>query len=239
MTDKPKQPDATSADRLDDLLGLVAGTLDANNFERVSRAVAHDPLLLKSLQQVEQIREGVLRSQAPVENLSAIAATHATVLDALATSSQLVMAVKNQGHSNDPGFASWRKKCLSIFFRPSAVGFAYGLVVFQAAVIAAFTLTSAAPTDGTETSAMRGATQATDNKQLGTQQDNIFLTVSFAASTPESTFRALLLEIQADIVSGPNQLGQYRISVARNRSYLAQVKLREAEFVEQALEVKP
>ena len=70
--------------KLDDLLGLVAGTLEEENFKRISRAVAQDPVLRQNLEQLEHIREGVLRLQAQAQNLDAIDAAQANVLGVLA-----------------------------------------------------------------------------------------------------------------------------------------------------------
>ncbi len=222
--------------QLDDLLALVAGSLDEQNFERVSRAVAQDPLLRQNLQHLEQIREGVLRQRAPAQNLDAIDATKKNVLATLAVGDlSVVEAEHNRNFNASPGLG-WLRKFWLIACRPANVRFTYSVVAVQAVCIVLLASNALPPLTGVaDTSAMRG----NDGKQLGTQPDNVFFNISFAASTPESALRALLLEIQADIVSGPDQLGQYRISVARNRSYLAQLKLREAEFVEQVLEVKP
>jgi len=240
MADYPYKPDQVAAVTHDDLLGLVAGSLDASNFERVSRVVAPDPLLRQRVEQLDQIREGVLRHQVLAENPAAIEATQKSVLGTLATVVPPSAEVRNRTIVNDSSFSQWLRKCWLFICRPANVGLAYSFVAVQAVVIVLLASNVMPGLDGdVDTGAMRGSTQGSDSKQLGTQQDNVFFAISFAANTPESTFRALLLEIQADIVSGPNQLGQYRVSVARNRSYLAQLKLREAEFVEQVLEIKP
>ena len=63
------------------------------------------------------------------------------------------------------------------------------------------------------------------------------LSVSFEPSTPESSIRGLLLELEAQIIAGPTQLGQYKIEVARNRKPLALLKLKQTNFVEQVTEI--
>lgn len=220
----------------DDLIALVAGTLDGPDFERVASAVAKDPALQQALQQLEMIHAGVLRNALPVMDATAVAATTSQVLKQISASA--ATPVKT-------GFAvawlrdlsAWLHTTWISICQPDRARWAYGAVIAQAVVIVMLA-TNALPWQSEETSAMRGGVGPADSKQLGVVPGNVLFTVNFSANTPEATFRALLLEIQAQIVSGPNQLGQYRISVARNRSDLAQQRLKESEFVEQVVELK-
>ena len=220
----------------DDLIALLAGTLDEPDFERVASAVAKDPALQQALEHLELIHAGVLRNAAPADDAAAVAATTSRVLKQIsAAAAKPVKTGSAAGGLRD--LAAWLHTAWVSICQPDRAGWAYGAVVAQAVVIVLLA-TNALPWQSEETSAMRGGPGLTDSKQLGVVPGNVLFTVNFSANTPESTFRALLLEIQAEIVSGPNQLGQYRISVARNRSDLAQQRFKESEFVEQVVELK-
>jgi hypothetical protein len=59
------------------------------------------------------------------------------------------------------------------------------------------------------------------------------LEVRFHRSTPEYELRKLLLEIDAHLVDGPSQLGDYRISVSTERLEAARQTLSRSPFVAQ------
>lgn len=221
----------------DDLIALVAGTLDEPDFERVSSAVAKDPALQLALHHLEMIHAGVLRNAVPVDDEAAVAATTTRVLNQISASAA-TPATTDFAATRLRNLSAWLHNTWISICQPDLARWAYGAVVAQAVVIVALA-TNAMPWQAEETSTMRGGGGPADSKQLGVVPGNVLFTVNFSANTPESTFRALLLDIQAQIVSGPNQLGQYRISVARNRSDLAQQRLKESKFVEQVVELRP
>jgi hypothetical protein len=231
--------DALDADNRmqDDLIALVAGTLDEPNFERVASAVAKDPALQQALKHLELIHAGMLRNAAPTDNAAAVAATTERVLNQIGAAAP---ASVDTGFTPAAlrGLSNWLHTTWTSICQPDRARWAYGAVAAQTVVIVLLA-SNAMPWRSEETSAMRGAAGPTNSKQLGVVPGNVLFTVNFSANTPESAFRALLLDIEAEIVSGPNQLGQYRISVARNRSDLAQRKLNEAEFVQQFREMEP
>ena len=220
----------------DDLIALVAGTLAPNDFDRVASAVADDPSLQQALKHLEMIHASMLRNDVTADDPSAVAATTERVLKQISIApaapvktGSLFIRLRD--------LAPWLHATWIAFSQPERVRWAYGAVAAQAVVILILA-TNAMPWKSEETSAMRSGSGPTDSKQLGLVPGHTLFTVNFSAETTEATFRALLLEIQAEIVSGPNQLGQYRISVARNRSDLAQRRLKESQFVEQVSELK-
>lgn len=219
----------------DDLIALVAGTLDGPDFERVCSAVAKDAALRRQLQNLEMIHAGMLRDLQPAEDASLVAATTAQVLRHIADSSQTSLKTAPVP-TRQRDLAAWIRTTWVWICQPERARWAYGAVVVQAAMIV-FLAINTIPWQAVETSAMRGGVGGANSKHVGVTQGNVLYAVTFSESTPESSMRALLLEIQAEIVSGPNQLGQYKISVARNRSELAQHKLKESNFVHQVFEL--
>ena len=221
----------------DELLALVAGTLSESDFERVANAVANDPALQQSLQHLEMIHAGLLRITEPAGEAAAVEATTARVLQQISTTA----ALSTNSESVEPGlpyFFGWLRSRWVWICQPAQARWAYGAVVAQTAVIVVLT-TQAVPQQPDEAGAMRGGSASTSSKQLGVMQGHVLFTVRFAATTPESSLRGLLLAIPAEIVSGPNQLGQYKISVALNYRNLAQRRLAESKFVDEVVEIKP
>lgn len=212
---------------VDELLALVAGTLDHDDFLRVAKAVKSDAALQAQLAGFENIRSELIktiifdRQQVTVD---LFAENLVKRIDSLKT------APKNTKTGGSR--ANW----LSRFFTqsPTPARFAYALVVIQAVGIT-WLVGGAPQIDSGSSSTTRSA--GADSKQLGSVPGNVTFSVSFDPATPESTVRGLLLEVEAQIIAGPSQLGQYRIVVARNRSHLALLKLREAGFVEQVTEI--
>lgn len=212
---------------VNELLALVAGTLSHEDFLRISKAVKNDAALQAQLAGFEEIRSELIdamvfdRRQSTVE-------TFAENLVRRVDPSRAA-----QGKANtDSTWARW----LNNFFAGSSTParFAYGLVAIQAIGIAWLVSGALQTYDGsTESTRTTGA----DTKQLGATPASVTFSVSFDPTTPESTVRGLLLELEAQIIAGPSQLGQYKIAVARNRSHLALLKLREAVFVEQVTEI--
>lgn len=221
----------------DELLALVAGTLSDSDFERVANAVANDPALQQSLQHLEMIHAGLLRITEPAGEAAAVGATTARVLQQISTTAALSTNSESVA-PRLPYFFGWLHSRWVWICQPAQARWAYGAVVAQTAVILVLT-TQAVPQQPDEAGAMRGGSASTSSKQLGVMQGHVLFTVRFAATTPESSLRGLLLAIPAEIVSGPNQLGQYKISVALNYRDLAQRRLAESKFVDEVVEIKP
>ena len=212
---------------VDELLRLVAGTLKQEDFVRVAKAVKDDVALQAQLAGFEQIRSELIdamvfdKRQVTVENFAE------NLAERVAPTSAAQEKV-NIGST----WISW----LNNFFAGASTParFAYGLVALQAVSIAWLFSGALQTYDGSTTSTR---TAGAESKQLGALPSSATFSVSFDPTTPESTIRGLLLELEAQIIAGPSQLGQYKIVVARNRSYLALLKLREAVFVEQVTEI--
>lgn len=211
----------------DELLGLVAGTLSREEFMRVAQAVKKDVALQAQLAVFEQLRSVLIQAMA-FEKSQASVTTFAENVAMRAESADAALEKAKTANI----WMGW----ISNFFSGSStpVRFAYSLVAIQAIGIA-WLLSGALQINDGSTANTR--TAGPDTKQLGTAPASITFSISFDPATPESDIRGLLLELEAQIISGPSQLGQYKIVVAHNRSRLALLKLREANFVEQVTEL--
>lgn len=217
------QPSITA----DDLLGLVAGVLNHQDFVRIAKAVKNDAALQAQLANFERIR---------------IELDHAIVFDRSQSTAgsfaenlaKRVAPIRIDTENTKPRrtWTGWLHRIYTVSSMPARI--AYSLVAVQAVGIAWLVSGAVQFNDGSTASSR---TAAPDAKQLGSAPASVTFSVSFDPATPESTVRGLLLELEAQIIAGPSQLGQYKIVVARNRSHLALFKLREAIFVEQATEL--
>ena len=212
---------------VDELLGLVAGTLNHEDFVRVAGAVKDDVALQAQLAGFEKIRSELIDAMV-FDKRQVTVETFAENLAKRVDPSSAAQEKVNTGST----WISW----LSNFFAGSSTParFAYGLVAIQAVGLAWLVSGALQTYDGSTTSTR---TAGAESKQLDAVKSNITVSVSFDPSTPESTIRGLLLELEAQIIAGPSHLGQYKIVVARNRSHLALLKLREAVFIEQVTEI--
>ena len=214
----------------DELLALVAGTLNREDFLRVASAIKNDVALQTQLAGLEQIRRGLILSMDVAQTPAQTEAMAAKVLQRAGAASAV-----NAVSTPSAGADSWLKRFgdfLSTSSKPARL--AYGLVVLQAFGVA-WLASSALQTTHEPASGTRSAAPA--SKQLGVVPGSVVLSVSFEPSTPESSIRGLLLELEAQIIAGPTQLGQYKIEVARNRKPLALLKLKQTNFVEQVTEI--
>ena len=219
-------PDAVG---LDDLIDLTAGTLNEAAFSKVAQALGASPALQAQLAQLERVRDGLVR-QNTAETSPQAAAELADKLAARLNTSQ--SQTPNPLPLRVPGVFERLLQRLTA----RKLGLAYGALALQLALLLVWSGMALQQPEPSGAS-MRGA--GPDSKQLGSVPEMVYINVSFEPATTESSLRALLLEIQGEIVSGPSQLGQYRIRVARNRSDLALARLRETSFVEQAGEARP
>ncbi len=209
----------------DELLGLVAGTLDEEDFLRVAKAVRNDVALQAKLAVYEKIRSDLVDGVIFDRRQSAIDVFAESLIQHIDPS----RPQRRKPHTGKT-WLSWLGK---IFVASSAPArFAYCLVVIQAVGIA-WLLSSALQIDD---SSMSTRAAGADSKQLGAVPGSVTFSVSFDPAASESAVRGLLLELEAQIIAGPSQLGQYKIVVARNRGHLALLKLRETNFVEQVTE---
>ena len=212
---------------VDDLLALVAGTLEHEDFVRVAKAVRNDAELQAQLASFEKIRSELVyamvldKHQVPV----------ATFAENLAKRVEPGSNVRKKASAHS-AWTSWLHNFFSASSTPAR--FAYGLVAIQTVGLA-WLINGAIQTNDGSTASTRSA--GADTKQLGTVPTNVTFSISFDPATPESTIRGLLLELEAQLIAGPSQLGQYKIVVARNRAHLALLKLREAVFVENVTEL--
>jgi len=212
---------------VDELIGLVAGTLNHADFVRIAKAVKNDAALQAQLAGLEQIRSELIYAMVFDKRQVTVETFAEHLLQRVESSSVVRARTKTD--------STWMSQ-LSNFFTGSSrsARFAYGLVAIQAVGIA-WLVSGALQTNDGSTGSTRNA--GAESKQLGVVPSGVTFSVSFDPTTPESIVRGLLLELEAQIISGPSQLGQYKIVVARNRSHLALLKLREANFVEQVTEI--
>ena len=211
----------------DELLGLVAGTLNHEDFVRIAKAVKNDAALQAKLAGFEQIRSELIDAMV-FDKRQVTVETFAENLAKRVDSSSAAREKATTG-------STWISWLNNVFAGSSMCArFAYGLVAIQAVGITWLVSGAIQTYDGSTTSTR---TAGAESKQLGAVPSSITFSVSFDPATPESTIRGLLLELEAQIIAGPSQLGQYKIVVARNRSHLALLKLREAVFVEQVTEI--
>lgn len=215
----------------DDLICLVAGTLSEEDFLRVAAAVKHDIELQAQLVALENIRQSLVQSMSVAQNPAQAQTIATRVLQ------RVEAAQTNQSTSAKPVAAErWPQRLRSFFStQPRSAQWAYGLVLVQALGITYLMSGTLQPADELA-SGPRSA--GPHSKQLGVVPGSVVISVSFEAATPESSIRGLLLELEAQIIAGPSQLGQYKIVVAGNRSALAFQLLKEAAFVVQAIEVQ-
>lgn len=215
----------------DELFGLVAGTLNKEDFLRVAMAVKQDIALQDQLAALENIRQSLVKSISAAQN-PAQAQTMATrVLH------RVEAAGTDQTAPSKPAATErWTKRLSNLFLMsPQPARWAYGLVLVQAVGMAWLASGMLQPADELASSTRSAGP---DSKQLGVVPGTMVISVSFEAATPESSIRGLLLELEAQIVAGPSQLGQYKIAVASNRSALAFQVLKDTAFVLQAIEVQ-
>ena len=212
---------------VDELLRLVAGTLNHEDFVRVAKAVKDDVALQAQLAGFEQIRSELIDAMV-FDKRQVTVKTFAENLAKRVDPSSAAREKANTGST----WISWLNKFFAGSSTPAR--YAYGLVAIQAVGIAWLVSGALQTYDGLTVSTR---TTGADTKQLGAAPASVTFSVSFDPTTPESTIRGLLLELEAQIIAGPSQLGQYKIVVARSRSHLALLKLREAVFVEQVTEI--
>ena len=212
---------------VDELLELVAGTLSHEDFLRVTNAVKSDVALQAQLDGFEQLRRELIQAM-DVDKSQDTAEAFAEKIAQRVKSAEAAREKAKIGST----FLSW----LSNFFTSTSTPtrLAYGLVAIQAVGIAWLVSGALQTNDG---SAVSTRTAGRDVIQLSSVPAEVNFSVSFDPATSESTVRGLLLELEAQIIAGPSQLGEYRIVVARSRSQLAVLKLREAVFVEQFIEI--
>jgi hypothetical protein len=220
-----KRPTNSPGATDDELMALVAGTLDEEDFVRVAKAVKNDIALRIEFARLEQIRSGLARRVQTEKSPAEIDTFTEKVLQQLSG--------KNRVQTKKPSlWAGWFDR----FFTPGSARLAFGLVAAQIIGIV-WLANSALPVNiGEQGTADFRSTGSGITPHGATSEVRIF-SVTFSPDTTESSMRGLLLELEAQIVAGPSQLGQYRISVARNRSQLVLLKLRESVFVEQVTEI--
>lgn len=214
----------------DELFGLVAGTLNQEDFLRVAMAVKQDIALQDQLAALENIRQSLVKSISAAQN-PAQAQTMATRVI-----HRVEAAGTDQTAPSKPAATErWARLRNLFLMSPQPARWAYGLVLVQAVGMAWLAGGMLQPADELASSTRSAGP---DSKQLGVVPGTMVISVSFEAATPESSIRSLLLELEAQIVAGPSQLGQYKIAVASNRSALAFQVLKDTAFVLQAIEVQ-
>ncbi len=206
----------------EELLALVAGTLSVEDFDRVSTAIQSNQALQTELAHLEQIHSSLVRVMPTQKSAEELEAFSEKLLDRI--NCKVPLKAKNSGSSV---LAIWFDR----LFSPTSARWAFGVVAAQTIGIA-WLATGALSVDKQVTSSTRSLTP--DAMHSGV----VIFAVTFSPNTTESTMRGLLRDIEAQIISGPSQLGQYRVAVVRNRSDVALLKLRQAVFIDQFSEVK-
>jgi len=213
----------------DDLLALVAGSLSEAEFERVSLAVASNPVLQKQLDTLELLRSRLSLPLEPVYSEAENSAAAQKLLDK--------MQLPPESHpAPSPKFVPTPHAGGKPWKPPKRMRWFYG-------AFAAQTLCLVWLAAGLLPSLQHKGESITDEpaqyRSVGAPAGYVQLVVNFAPDTAEKSIRGLLLSIDANIISGPNQLGEYRISVAGNVADAALKKLQASNMVENVKEIKP
>ncbi len=212
---------------LGDLLALVAGTLSHEDFVRVAQAVKNDTALQGQLAIFERIRSDLIEAMVFDKRPASIEKFAENLVKRIEPQSAVSVKL-----NTNVGWLKWIGGLFQSSAAPARI--AYCLVAIQTVGIVWLMSGALLSNDG---SAASTRSTGADTKQLGTTPASATFSVSFDPATPESTIRGLLLELEAQIISGPSRLGQYKVVVARNRSQLTMLKLQEAAFVEQVTEI--
>ena len=133
------------------------------------------------------------------------------LLDTLPSADEVIERIR--GRRVRRGFFAWLS---GPALKPAAALVAL-LVIAQATVIALLALERA------DISQVRSA---------GPAAQTVFVVVAFDPQASEAAIRELLLEAGATIVSGPKQLGEYRLAVSANRVQFARSLLEQSKIVE-------
>ena len=214
----------------DELIGLVSGSLPEAEFDRVTQAVAASPELLARLDQLERIREGLAQgfevSYSDAENKQATQ----KMLQKLDELQLAAPPVKPQYvPSAHAGGKPWKP--------PKRSRWLYGALAAQAlfilglGVIALPTIQSQL---GSPPPLVAQEGDAPVYRSAGVPAGAVLLAVQFTPTATEREIRGLLLDAEAQIVSGPTQLGEYQLAVAGNKADAALKKWQASAIVESA-----
>ena len=228
----------------DELIGLVSGSLPEAEFDRVTQAVAASPELLARLDQLERIREGLAQgfevSYSDAENKQATQ----KMLQKLDELQLAAPPAKPQYvPSAHAGGKPWKP--------PKRSRWLYGALAAQALFILGLGVI-ALPTIQSQLGSPPPLVAQNDDARVewnflvapkgdapvyrsaGVPADAVLFAVQFTPTATEREIRGLLLDAEAQIVSGPTQLGEYQLAVASNKADAALKKWQSVAFVESA-----
>jgi hypothetical protein len=211
----------------DELIGLVSGSLPESEFDRVSRAVSASSELLKRLEQLEFIRDGLMHEFEPTytEAEDKQAAQH--ILQKLDAPPLLPsVATPQYVPSAHAGGKPWKP--------PKRARWLYGALAAQALCILGLGVIALPMLHLTSTSeqSVARSDDAPVYRSTGAPEGSVMFVVNFAPTVTEREIRSLLLAAYATIVSGPTQLGEYRLAVEGNKADAALKKLQNVAAVE-------
>jgi hypothetical protein len=211
----------------DDLMGFVSGSLGGADFARVSLAVSKDSNLQNEVAALEMLRSRLAAPHEPVLTDADNEAAALRALSGLGVPHELAAASEPPRSRYVPtkheNGKAWKPKKMRWFYGAFAAQ-TLCLVWLAAGMLPSLqkdkpVLISAADSDVL----YRG---------MGIPAGSAVLVVNFAPDATEKQLRGLLLDAGANIVFGPNQLGEYRISVAGNLADAAFKKLQGTALVE-------
>jgi hypothetical protein len=211
----------------DDLIGFVSGSLGGADFARVSLAVSQDSNLQNEVAALEMLRSRLAVPHEPVltnadneaaalRALSCLGVPHNLAVASEAPRSRYVPTKHENGKA-------WKPKKMRWFYG------AFAAQTLCLVWLAAGMLPSLQKDKPVLVSA---ADSEVLYRGMGVPAGHVVLVVNFAPDASEKQLRGLLLDAGANIVFGPSQLGEYRISVAGNLADAALKKLQGTALVE-------
>ncbi|MEY4911261.1 MAG: hypothetical protein RL761_924 [Pseudomonadota bacterium] len=201
----------------EDVIAFVAGHLDAPAYERIATAAKSDPALAAKIQALQIVRSRLDKRFDPNYSQADNEAAAQALLQKLNAPAppRYIPTAHEGGKPWSPRRKRWTMAALA-----AQSALCLGLLGHLALPI----LTSNSKPSGVVVA----------SRSAGLPAGQVELTVSFSPQTTEKEWRGLLLGVDAQLLSGPTQLGEYRLSVAANVADAALKKLQTTPFVERA-----
>jgi hypothetical protein len=209
----------------DVLMAYLSGSLEIESMHAVGRAINHDSALQKRYAFLSHLQDSLAKDYLETADTRPRSVNDQTTTD----SSARVPPPQSKQHqkplADSPHYRSTLHGKKSWLQNKSR--WLYGAVGAQALLIAlllpvAWQGLPLGQTDP-DTVGYRGAEST----------ERIVFIVSFKPLSTEAQIRGLLLDAQASIAGGPDSLGDYKITVAKNHSQLAMEKFKSSPLIEQ------
>ncbi len=212
----------------EELIAFVAGQLDVPAQERIETAAQSNPMLATRIQALQIVRKRLNDKFDPgysrADNETAAQALLQKLGVSLGTSPAASHVYLPTAHEGGKPWSPRRKRwTMAAFAAQSAL--CLGLLGHLALPVV--------------TSGSKSVGVVVASRSAGVPAGHVVLMVNFAPQTTEKEWRGLLLGIEAQLISGPSQLGEYQLSVAGNVATAALQQLQATPFVESAKVVQP